>query len=440
MVSTLTSTSAVPARMPATDPPVSRFDLRLVSALVVLVVLTQRIGVDVGGTALSLSVPLAYAFVGICLVRHVLVVSRLRAVLLCAGLAACMLATAAVSWRGGPSDQYSVQSLLLLALIYLPWALRVRGTQGAAVVARAGRTFVWTMLVLAVAGVGQLAAQLAGVWQWEDYLGDVIPDAYYIPFYNYDNELAYGVGTYKSTAFVLLEPSFLSQFCALAILVGILLRIRAWQLLVLVGGLASAVSGTGLVLLAVGGALLLLRAPRMIRPGYVVAGAALPLFLFYTSVGSFLVDRQGELSTEGTSGNARFVAPYQAAWDGLLAEPVRFLVGAGPGSVERVIPGSRVGYNGTDVLYSTVPKLAFEYGILAAGLMILFLVMATLDRAPWRVVPASLVVMTFVLSGALLQPQTAVLVWLLAGIGAATGSQQRARIDVGRTPAGRPGR
>jgi hypothetical protein len=424
VVSTLSPTAPAPAAEAASDAPVSRFDLRLVSLLVVLLLLTQRIGIDVGGTAVSLAIPLAYAFVGICLVRHLLVISRLRVGLLAAGLAACLLATAAVSWLARPSDEYSIQSLLLLMVVYLPWVLRVRGTQGAAVVERAGRTFLTTMLVLAVAGMGQVAGQLAGVWEWQDYLQQVLPPSMYIPQYNFDNELAYGLGKYKGTAFVLLEPSFLSQYCALAILIGIMLRVRAWKLLVLIGGLSSAVSGTGLVLLAVGGVLLLLRAPRMIRPGYVLAGVALPAFLFFTPLGAFLVARQSELSTEGTSGNSRFVAPYQTAWDGLLAEPVRFLVGAGPGSVERVIPGSRFGFRGADVLYSIVPKLAFEYGIIAAGLMILFLVLSTVDRAPWRVVPASLVVMTFVLSGALLQPQTAVLVWLLAGIGATSVAQR----------------
>ena len=417
VVSTLQPTAATPAPAPSADAPVSRFDLHLVSVVVVLVVLTQRIGVDAGGTAVSLAVPIAWAYAGISVVRHVLVVGRLRAVLLAAALGACALTTAAVSLQAGPSGLWSIQSLGLLAVIYLPWVLRVRGGQGAAVVARAGLTFVRTMVVVALAGIAQLAAQLSGAWEWTDYLRDALPASMYIPDYNYDNELAYDIGIFKSTGFVLLEPSFLSQFCALAIIIGILLRVRAWQLMVLVGGLASAVSGTGLVLLAVGGVLLLLRAPRTLRPAYVVVGALAPFVVFYSPVGSFLLERQGELGTEGTSGNARFVAPYQAAWRGLTADPDRFVVGAGPGSVDRVIPGSRIGFNGTDILYSIIPKLVFEYGVIAGGLMILFLVLATLDRAPWRVVPATLVVMTFALSGALLQPQTAVLVWLLAGLG-----------------------
>ncbi len=404
--------------------------LRFVTVFVVLVVLLQRVGVDAGGTVVSAAIPMAYAFLGISVATHMVVVSRLRAGLLTVAVSAVLLTTAAVSWLD-VDDRFSLTSLALLVALYLPWVFCVRGPYGAAVVAQAGRTFVRTMLVLSVVGMAQLGAQLAGIWEFTDVLRDLLPSGWVVPMYNYTNELAYGVGTFKSTAFVTLEPSFLSQYCALAILIGIVLRVRAWQLLLLAGGLASAVSGTGLILLGVGAGLLLVRAPRLLRVSYVVVGALIPVLIYFSPVGSFLLQRQGEFTQEGTSGNARFVLPYQAAWDGLLAEPLRFFIGAGPGAVDRVLPSEEVTVNGTDVLYSIVPKLVFEYGVLAGGLFILFLVLATIDRAPWRAVPAAMVFMVFVLSGALLQPQTAVLVWLLSGFGAAEGRPRRAPAPIG---------
>jgi hypothetical protein len=228
---------------------------------------------------------------------------------------------------------------------------------------------------------------------------------------------------YKGTAFVLLEPSFLSQFCALAIVIGIMLDVRAWQILLLGCGLASAVSGTGLILLGTGALLLLLRNPRRLRPTYVATGAVVAAVFLFSPVSDFLLRRQDEFAEGGTSANSRFVAPYIEAWEGLQAEPLRFLVGAGPGSVDRLINGVAIG---ADVLYGTLTKLAFEYGILAGGLFVLFLVLAVVDRTPWRVVPGALLVMVFLLSGALLQPQTAVLVWLFSGIGATEGPRTSA--------------
>ncbi|MEX5719305.1 hypothetical protein [Geodermatophilus maliterrae] len=389
--------------------------LRLVSVLVVLLVVTQRIGVPAGGETTSIAIPMAYAFVAISLASRLLTVSRLRAGLFTVAVSAILLTTAAVSWLGWGAD-FSMSSLLLLLVIYLPWVLRARDPYGAAVVAQAGRTFVWTMLVLSVLGAAQLAAQFAGVWTWEDYLGDVVPGEYLIPDYNFTNELTYGHYIAKGTAFVLLEPSFLSQFCAVAILVGIMLRVRTWKLLVLAGGLGSAVSGTGLILLAVGGVLLLLRAPRRLHIGYVLTAAVVPVVILESPVGEYFLARDDELSSQNTSGYSRFVAPFEQVWNGLLDEPLRLFVGNGPGSVTRVLLSADNG--GVDVNYSVLPKLALEYGILAGGLFVLFLVLALVDRAPWRVVPAALVFMVFVLSGALLQPQTAYLVWLLSGIGA----------------------
>jgi hypothetical protein len=394
---------------------VARTDLRLVTLFMVLLVLTQRVGIPIGDSVISVALPLAYLFTGLGLARGLLTVNSLRAGLLAVALSACLVATAAASWAGA-TWQLSMQSLWFLLALYVPWALTVRGEQGPAVVVHAGRTFVRTMLALSVVAAAQLTAQMAGLWHWTDYLAVVVPEAYVIPDYNTQNELAYGVGSFKANAFVLLEPSFLSQFCALAILVGIVLRVRPWQLLVLGAGLASSVSGTGLVLLGAGSLFLLMRAPRLVRPGYVLAGAGVGALLLFSPVATFLLRRQHEINTEGTSGNVRFVAPYRYVWEALNDEPLRLLVGAGPGSVDRAIPDRVAG--GADALYAVLPKLAFEYGILAGALFALFLVVAMLDRVPWRVVPGSLVVTVFVLSGALLQPQTAFLAWLLSSIGA----------------------
>ncbi len=428
MSTTLRPAPLEPVAAPAGDRDTapSRGVLGLVSGTVVLLVLTQRLGIPFGASVISIALPLAYLVAGILLARRLMVVSQLRAELFTVAVSACLLTTAAASWLGA-TGELSMSSLFFLIVIYLPWVLRMRDPYGAAVVARAGRTFVTTMTVLAVVGTAQLVVQWVGVWQWQDYLSVAIPAQYLIPDFNYNNELAYGVGVYKATAFVFLEPSFLSQFCALAILMGILLGVRAWQVLVLGCGLAAAVSGTGLILLGVGIALVLLRMPRRLRPSYAATGGVVAAVLLFSPVAEFLLRRQGEFGQGGSSANSRFVAPYVEAWQGLQDEPTRFLVGAGPGSVDRLINGISVG---ADILYGVLTKLAFEYGIVAGGLFVLFMVLALLDRAPWRVVPGSLLVMIFVLSGALLQPQTAVLAWLFTGLGATDGP---------RTPAAPPG-
>ncbi|PWJ56077.1 hypothetical protein SAMN06264364_10151 [Quadrisphaera granulorum] len=391
----------------------NRTDLRIVSVFTVLLVLTNRIGVPAGETAISVGIPLAYIFSAVMIFRGVLRVDRLRGELYLLAVGATLATTA---WIAVSGRDFSMTSYLLLVVVYLPWILSTGGPAGRDVVLAAGRAFVGTMLVLSVVGVLQLLSQLAGVWSFRDYLSDWVPTGWIVPFYNFDNPLGYDNPVRKANAFVLLEPSFLSQYAALAVLVGLVIGVRAWKQAVLLAGVASAVSGTGVLLLAVGGVLVVARAPKLVRPSHLVAGALGVLIVFMTPVADVLLSRRGELSEPGSSGYARFVSPYQEVLRGLAEETQRNVVGAGAGMTERLLASNRYG-GGDDVLYGVVPKLLFEYGLVAGGLVLLFIVLAVLDRAPLPVVPVAMLFMVMVLSGALLQPQTAYLVWLLSSIG-----------------------
>ena len=389
----------------------TRLDFGVVSGLVVLLVLTQRIAIPVGDTVVGVALPVSYLAVAVLLARHRLTVSRLRAELYLVAVVACLATTSVVSLRGDP---YSLSSLQLLLVLYLPWIFRAQGVDGRVLAERAGRTFVRVMLVVAAVGVLQLTLQLAGVWQYEDYLRGWIPADLFFSDYNSSIPLAFDSPTYKANAFVMLEPSFLSQFCALAVIIGVVLRIRVWMLLLLIAGLASAVSGTGILLLLTGAALFVVRDARRIRPAYVVASIAAVVLLVSAPTAPLLLDRSDEVAVSGSSGNARFVAPYTVVERALEREPERYVTGAGPGNDRTIVQSgdSEARYAN----YTIVPKLAFEYGLFAGGLFMLFLLMGLLDGSPWRVVPGALLVMTFFLSGGLLQPQTAVLAWVFTGL------------------------
>lgn len=406
-----------PPAPPAAPPRWGRTDQRIAATLLVLLVLTQRLGVPVTDTSIAVGLPLTYVFVGVLVARRSLTMSRVRSELLLLGLASVMAATAAVSLLGGT---IYMTSLFLMIVVYLPWLFRVPGRSGKEAVLRLGRTFVRLMLVLAAVGVAQFVAQLAGLWEYEDYLGNLIPLDFLVPSYNTHIPLVYGSDIFKSNAFVLLEPSLLSQFCALAVVIGLMLRVPAWQVLLLATGLASAVSGTGILLLVFGVGVLLVRARHHLRTPYVVASVIALVLLLLSPAATALLDRTDEVSQPGSSGYARFVAPYLEVQKGLPEEPLRYLIGEGPGTVERVLASRRDGI-GNDVLYSAIPKLVFEYGLIAGGLFVLFLLFSMLDRVPWPVVPSALVVMTFFLGGGLLQPQTTTLAWLLTSMGAADG-------------------
>ena len=418
---------------PATASTPSRWqpaDQVLVNVLVVLLVLTQRIGLPMSGTSISVAIPLGYLLIGVLLVRGSLGFSRIRVELLMVALVACFVATIAVSRE---ENDYSFPSLMLLVVIYLPWMLRARTDDGFALVASAGRTFVRLMLVLALMGVLQLAAEFAGIWQYQDHLGDLVGQDYIVPNYNFDNPIFFDSPVRKATVFVMLEPSFMSQFCALAVLIGLVLRVPAWQLFLLIAGVASSVSGTGIFLLVAGGVLLLVRAPQLVRMRYFVAGAIALGLVFYSPVAALLLERSTEFNDAQSSGYSRFIAPYRQVLEGLADAPSRYAFGDGAGTSEDLLATNGEGFSQI-VLYVIVPKLVYEYGVIAGGLFVIFLIVATIRGTPWRVVPGSLLFMTFFLSGALLQPQTAFLAWVFTTLGSGEDADQP---QSGDPPAGR---
>jgi hypothetical protein len=179
--------------------------------------------------------------------------------------------------------------------------------------------------------------------------------------------------------------------------------------------MACTLSGTGIILLVTGLAVLLLRSPRTLRPGYVVAGVIALLVVFQSPAAGFMLDRSGEASEKNSSGNLRFVQPYTEVLRGFTAEPDRYLWGAGPGMADRLLESAR-GKHGVAVVYTIAPKVAFEYGLVAAVLFVAFLLVAILRGPPLSALPSAVIVMIFFLSGSLLQPHTIITAWLVANV------------------------
>jgi hypothetical protein len=380
--------------------------------LVDLVVLLQRFVVPAGGGTVPLTVPVVYAGAAPLLLCGRLILDQFRLELFLIGMVLCTGASVLSAATGGSP---SITSLGLLFTLYLLWTLRaVPGSLGA--LRRVGQGFVSLMVVLSLVGVAQVTLQLAGAWQYQDYLGRLVPSSWIAQSYNTNIPLSFDATTYKANAFVFLEPSFLSQFAALAAIVAVVMRAPTWKVTVLVAGVFSAVSGTGIVLLIAGAVLMLVRAPHVIRPRLVVVLVGLMAAVLASPVAALLLQRANEPAQAGTSGYVRLVQPYLEVVKGLEADPIRYVIGAGAGAAERLLTSERAQQLGAAVVYNIIAKLAFEYGVVAGGVFLLFIVLAILDRAAWPVVPGSVIVMIFFLSGSLLQAHTVFIAWMLTGL------------------------
>ncbi|WP_166486449.1 hypothetical protein [Blastococcus saxobsidens] len=386
----------------------------------------QRLVLPVGPSPVQLSILVAYGALALLLLTGQARADRMRAELFMLAVALCLVATLTAAAMGSTP---SLPSLGLLILLYLLWIYRVVPEATASLITVA-RGFVWMMLVFASVGIVQLVSQFVGVWSYTDYVGEFLPPVLIDDSFNSSIPVVYGSPVHKANAFVFLEPSFFSQFTALGAVVAVVTRAPAWQVLVLVGGVFSAVSGTGLIVLLVGGLLIAVRAGWLIRPVHVGALALAAVGLLASPVAPLLTRRMGETSQVGSSGYLRFVQPYAEVAGALREDPIRFLMGYGAGSVDRLLPSGREGRE--PVVYTIIPKLVFEYGLVAGGVLALFIVLVLLDRGAWRVVPGTVLVMIFLLSGSLLQPHTVVTAWLLTGLWAGGAGRRLDQLDRSR--------
>ncbi len=390
--------------------------LRVLQTLLVVTILGQRILVPIGELPVSLTLIAAFIALVLARLRGGIQYNRVRSELYIAAGAVIALCAWFTSWRG---DNISMNSMMLLLVIYLPWVFCV-SPQFLDLMQPLLRTFVRLMVGIAVVGAGQMVAQVALGWKYEDYmaewLGDPLAELWLDQGYNTNNPISFTNPVIKANSFVFLEPSFLCQFCALALIISLLLRAPAWQPLILGIGMAATLSGTGILLLALGIALLFVLVPNRIRPSYLVAGIVGLAIVFSTPAADILLDRRDETSRSGSSGSLRFVQPYTEVTKGLAEDPSRYVVGAGPGASDRLLESSAKDDQGEAVVYGIAPKMAFEYGFVAAVLFVAFLLVSILRGPPLPVLPTSVIFMIFFLSGSLLQPPTIVLAWLLTSI------------------------
>lgn len=407
-----TIVSAPPTEGGSRRSPVGRAprSARALAGLVVLLVLLQRFGVPFGSFVVPVLLPVGLALGAVLLYRGSMRVDTRRAALFAAGGGSLGLAAYVASW-GSPAR---LPALVMVLAVFAVWLLRATGRaadNGAGARFVTG-SFVWVMLAAAVVAILQMLLQLSGRWSYSDPIEQWVPSQFLLPDYNTSIPISYGSGLYKSQAVVFLEPSVYSQFAATAVVAAVVLRRPAWQLVLLLAGLVTALSGTGLILLGFG---LVLLAPswRRLRPSYVVVMVVALLAVVLSPAGDILRGRAEEVNNPTSSLGLRFVMPYGQVADGLGEDPARWVHGAGPGAADRELESGRTSA-GLFVVYPAPAKLLFEYGLVPALLFLTYIVTTMFRGAPSRVMATVLLLQLFFLGGYLVAPHAVLAVWCLS--------------------------
>ena len=376
---------------------------------VVVIVFGQRLAVPVGSAQVPFVLVGVYGVLVVLAARDLLRYDRVRFELFVVGMAACCLATLLASIRG---EAYSVASLLYLLMSYLPWVFCVRSGLGW-IYPLVVRFYLNAMVVVALLAVTQMGLQFLNV-RYPDPVS-ALPEALRLGSFNTTYPVVYGSSILKSNGMVMLEPSFLSQFLALAAVGAVLIRASAWRVALYGVALVASVSGTGVVLLVVGFAALIGRARGWMRPALFWPAVALVAVMLTTPLGAAFSERRGEFGSGPSSANLRFITPYEEVASGLEEDPARYLTGAGAGAADRTLESGR-DRHGMAVVYPSLAKLVYEYGIVSGLLFAAFMVVCLFWRVRLPVLPTCCFLMLFVLSGSLLQPHTVFLVWILTSL------------------------
>jgi hypothetical protein len=259
------------------------------------------------------------------------------------------------------------------------------------------------MLFFAIVAIVEWLAQIVG-WKHEDLLAKVVPQSLLYQDFNTNYPIHYGSTVLKSNAFIFDEPSFCSQFLALGLLGQLVIKVRWWKIALFALGIVATVSGTGIIVLIAGVVAIAVSRGLKYTIATAIVVAIVIAVLPHTPAGSLFSARTGEATAQGSSGNLRFVEPYQRLYDQSLVKPFStIIVGQGPGAGDR--QANRYFFaTGLPLISPTIPKLIVEYGILGMLCFMGFFLIAIGARAPSIPFAIALFVFFAVLQGALLLP------------------------------------
>jgi hypothetical protein len=361
--------AAAPARFPRRPQPLDtigpamraeaqeRAALRFAIAILLACLLLQRFAVPFAGFPLGIVGPLGLVLAGFELLRGTLVFDRVRLCIYLVFLAFVLAGAAANAAMGprfglAPSWPSLMHFVGLTAFATLSFARPVGE-------ARLFRAVSACLGVAAAAALLQFVAQFAGLALFS--FRGIVPDPFLLELL-YNPQIPIGDTSYfKANGFFLLEPSILSQFMAIGIILEVLYFRRPRMLALFLGALLVSVSGTGWLVLGafVAGAVL-----GMGRRGIALAAVLLlalaaglaVLSLVLPEVFQSFIGRVNEISVMDTSAHQRFVTPFWALQEVVDRVPWTLLFGVGA-SIGESLP---LPYN---YFLNTPVKLTIEFGL-----------------------------------------------------------------------------
>jgi len=370
-----------------------------IGILLILLLLIQRIAVPFYTKQVPAVFIVLFIYIIYCILQKKVFIDIYRFILLIISISSILIVSILCQ------NYLSYFSLLYLLAIYFPFIYFMNITSHD--YKRILILFQRFMVTFSVIGIVQIALEFVGVPYFDFF--SFLPEAFVQMGYNTSYPIVYGSAIYKSNAIIFLEPSFYSQILALSLLVEIVYFRKMYRITIYLLALASTFAGTGLIMLFITipfwlRYVLTTRSTRLAFVGGLLL-VVLSIIMYDTIRNdNYYLNRLNEFSSEGSSANIRFIAPY-----GSLAKIFSFnspWLGLGAGAVTNLSDTYLANY-------PVFPKLVIEYGVIAGGLFTIFLIYCFFSRQRSFIISLACAVMFFFLSGSLLQPQIVYLLFLL---------------------------
>jgi hypothetical protein len=324
------------------------------------------------------------------------------------GLVAFLVAAVFAFLKVRSTPDTSWTSLFLMVVLYVPFFFRFkRNLSLQSVQEYVQNVFVSVAVVISVIAFVQLLAVNVLKLSIFTNIAFVLPEQIKgAGAYQFGREEG---GIVKGNGFFLREASTLSIVTATALLIEYFSFARKKILGLLLVGLLSSVSGSGIFLLFVG-----LLFPTSIRkvPRFVaLALLAVSLLVIGAQISALQpwYKRFAEFQTEGTSGYARYVAPLEMVERSFSQGSVNVWVGSGGGTYLRTVKLLQRKYEINDPTWA---KLLYEYGVI--GLLAMSMVFATrLYSGALRPEVCNAIFFSWMSSAGVLKSEVAFLVWIL---------------------------
>lgn len=286
---------------------------------------------------------------------------------------------------------FSLDSLMMMTLLHIPYVLVV--VRGDELAPKAVTFFLHIARVLAVLAVLQYFLQGIVDTALLYPIDNLLPPDFVVQGFNAQGTVSYYSTQIRATGMFMLEPSFLAQFLAVAIVAESVTTRRLWPLGLYTLGIIVAHAGTGILILVVCMPFIVFIHRRWDLLLLGVIGI-LVLLLFGEVLGlDFITSRASEFDDPNSSGFARFVGGFYMFEEMLWPNLGRALFGYGAGAFMDYVHLFTI-----EVADMPVTKMIFEFGLVGAFTYFAF-IFSSLFSSPLPRMLSVAIALTFLLNG-----------------------------------------